>query len=122
MAIKWINKIETEGYATLSSNYVVINQSFADKFTTSYKALLGVDENDNILLKPLSLDEAESPLYKDKMLLKVSVFSSFVRIGNTASMKTIGELIGEELNKNGKKYSTTWDEKEKALTIRTGGK
>ena len=80
-----------------------------------------VDEVNNIILKPLSLDECESPKYKDSMLLKVNIFNSFVRLGNTASMKIIGELLNVELSKKGQKYETYWNEKENALVVITGG-
>lgn len=121
MAVIWIKKVEEQGSATLSNRNVVINQQFADKFSNSYSALLGVDEENNILLKPLSLDESESPKYKDAMLLKVSIFNSFVRLGNTASMKAISEIIGVDLTKSGLKYSTYWNDNEKALVVKTGG-
>lgn len=121
MAVTWIKKTEEKGSATLSSSYVVINQMFADKFANSYSALLGVDENNNIIFKPLSLDEAESPKYKESVLLKVSIFNSFVRLGNTASMKVISELLNLDLGKSGLKYETYWNDSEKALVVETGG-
>lgn len=121
MAVTWIKKTEEIGSATLSNSYVVINQLFAEKFASSYSALLGVDEDNNIIFKPLSLDECESPKYKDAMLLKVNTFNSFVRLGNTASMKVISELLKLDFGKSGIKYETHWNEKEKALVVRTGG-
>ena len=121
MAVTWIKKHEEKGSATLSNSYVVINKSFADKFSNSFSAILGVDDNNNLLLKPLSLDEAESPLYNDSMLLKINVFNSFVRLGNTASMKVIGDLLQVELSKKGTKFQTYWNEQENALVVETGG-
>lgn len=121
MAVTWIKKSEEKGSATLNSSYVVINQLFADKFSKAYSALLGVDEENNIIFKPLSLDECESPKYKDSVLLKVNIFNSFVRLGNTASMKVISELLSLDLGKSGIKYETYWNEKEKALVVITGG-
>ena len=122
MAVTWIQKAEEKGTATLSNSYVVINKLFADKFSSSYSALLGVDENKNLIFKPLRLDEVELPKYKNGILLKINVFSSFVRIGNTANMKIIGELLNLSFDKTGKKYDTYWSEKENALVIQTGGK
>ena len=121
MAVTWIKKTEEKGSATLSNRNVVINQRFAEKFAKSYSALLGVDEANNIILKPLSLDECESPKYKDAMLLKVNIFNSFVRLGNTANMKTISELLGVDLTKSGLKYGTYWNDNENALVVETGG-
>lgn len=121
MAVIWMKKVEKKGSATLSNRNVVINQQFADRFSNSYSALLGVDEENNILLKPLSLDESESPRYKDALLLKVSIFNSFVRLGNTASMKAIAEILGVELTKSGLKYDTYWNNNENALVVETGG-
>ena len=121
MAVTWIKKSEEKGSATFSSSYVVINQLFADKFSNSFSALLGVDEKNNIIFKTLSLDEAESPKYKDSVLLKVNIFNSFVRLGNTASMKVISELLKLDLGKSGIKYETIWNESENALVVQTGG-
>ncbi len=121
MAVTWIKKAEEKGSATLSNSYVVINQMFAEKFSNSYSALLGVDEDNNIFFKPLRLDECESPKYRDSVLLKVNVFNSFVRLGNTANMKIISDLLKVDLGKSGQKYETTWNEKENALVVRTGG-
>lgn len=121
MAVTWIKKTEEKGSATLSNRNVVINQRFADRFTNSYSALLGVDESNNIILKPLSLDETESPKYKDAVLLKVNVFNSFVRLGNTANMKTISELLDVDLTKSGLKFGTYWSDNENALVVETGG-
>ena len=121
MAVTWIKKTEEKGSATLSNSYIVINQMFAEKFSNSYSALLGVDEENNIIFKPLSLDESESPKYKDSMLLKVNIFNSFVRLGNTASMKVIADLLKLDLGKSGIKYETYWNENENALVVQTGG-
>lgn len=121
MAVTWIKKSEEKGMATLSNSYVVINQRFAEKFNNSYSALLGVDEKNNIVIKPLSLDEYESPKYKDSVLLKVNIFNSFVRLGNTANMKVISEILDLELGKSGVKYETHWSDNEKALIVETGG-
>lgn len=121
MAVTWIKKTEEKGSATLSNRNVVINQRFADRFSKSYSALLGVDESNNIILKPLSLDECESPKYKDAMLLKVNVFKSFVRLGNTVNMKTISELLNLDLTKSGLKFLTYWNNNEDALVVETGG-
>ena len=120
MAVTWIKKAEEKGTATLSNSYVVINQIFADKFSSSYSALLGVDENNNLIFKPLRLDEMELPKYKNGILLKVNVFSSFVRLGNTANMKIIGELLKLSLDKSGKKFETYWSKEENALVVETG--
>ena len=122
MAITWFKKMETSGKATLQNNYIVINKSFSDKFSSAYVALVGVDENNNLLVKPLSLDESESPLYKDSLFMKISCFDTFVRIGNVSTMKIVQENLALKLPKEGKKYDTSWDENEKALVIEIGGK
>ena len=122
MAIKWLKKVEESGKATLQSNYIVINKSFSSKFSSSYVAVAGVDEKNNLLIKPLSLDESEKPIYKDSLFMKISCFDSFVRLGNVASMKVVQDSLKITLPKKGLKFDTTWDENEKALVIIVGGK
>ncbi len=119
MAVTWIKKTGQTGNATLTNSYIVINQSFRDKFTDSYLACVGLDEEKNIIIKPLKLDECESPLYKDSLLLKINIFKSFVRLGNTESVKVIKDLIKVEIPKKGVKYMTEWSEPEHALVIKT---
>ena len=119
MAITWLKKAELKGNATLTNSYIVVNQSFADRFTNSYMACVGLDEDQNIIIKPLKLDECESPLYKDSLLLKINIFKSFVRLGNTESMKIIKDLINIDIPKNGIKYLTEWSNKENALVVLT---
>ena len=121
MGVTWVKKAERKGVATFCASYVVINQLFADKFSSSYSALLGVDDKQNIVFKPLSLDEVESPKYKDALLLKISVFNSFVRLGNTANMKVISDILKRDLTKSGTKFDTYWNEEEKSLIVETGG-
>lgn len=117
MPITWIKKGEITGSATFTNSYIVINKSFADRFTDAYSVLVGIDDKQNVILKPLRLDEAETPLYKDALLLKVNIMNTYVRLGNTANMKTIGELLNEEFSKTGIKYQTLWNEKENALEV-----
>ena len=119
MGLTWIKKSEQTGNATLTNSYIVINQSFAEKFTDSYSACVGLDEKKNIIIKPLKLDECESPLYKDSLLLKVNIFKSFVRLGNTESVKIIKDLLKVDIPKKGLKYMTEWSNIEKALVIKT---
>lgn len=117
MAIKWINKHKENGTATITSNYIMINKLFSDKFNHSYEAMLGVDECDNIVLKPLSLDEVESAKYQNSVLLKISPFSTYTRIGNASNMKRIEDIVNIKFDKAGKKFITEWDEQENALKI-----
>ena len=120
MSVTWIKKVEEKGFATLTNSYVVINQMFKDKFSSAYIAVLGVDEINNLIIKPINLDESESPLYKNSVLLKISVFNTFVRLGNTSNMKIISDIIKADLSNN-IKYETYWNEAENALVIETGG-
>ena len=121
MGVIWINKTEELGSATLTSSYVVINQLFADKFANSFSALVGLDDSNNLLFKPLTLDESESSKYKNSLQVKIKTLKSFIRLGNTANMKAISDLLKIDLSKSGTKFVTHWDEKENALVIQTGG-
>jgi len=121
MAITWLKKYEESGKATLGKNYMVINKSFSNKFNQAYMAAVGIDENNNLLIKPLSLDECESPLYRDSFLVKISCFDTYVRLGNVMSMKVISESLKLEIPKEGLKFNTSWLDNEKALKIEING-
>ena len=63
MGVKWINKTQAEGTATMFPNYLLTNREFVAKFEDKYSALVGLDDDtDQIVLKPLSKDEDMDPV------------------------------------------------------------
>ena len=122
MGVKWINKVEAEGTATMFPNYLMANREFVDKFDDKYSALVGLDDDtDQIVLKPLSKDEDEDPKYQDSLRIKINIQKSYIRFGNTKSMSLIASLLHVDVPKTGLKGRSFWNEKEDALFIILGG-
>ena len=122
MGVKWINKTQAEGTATMFPNYLLTNREFVAKFEDKYSALVGLDDDtDQIVLKPLSKDEDMDPKYQDSLKIKINIQKSYIRFGNTKSMSLIASLLHVDVPKSGLKGKSFWNEKEEALFIILGG-
>ena len=122
MGVKWINKTQAEGTATMFPNYLLTNREFVGKFEDKYSALVGLDDDtDQIVLKPLSKDEDMDPKYQDSLKIKINIQKSYIRFGNTKSMSLIASLLHVDVPKSGLKGKSFWNEKEEALFIILGG-
>ena len=124
MAVKWIKKTEEKGSATIYPNYLLTNREFVDKFQDKYSVLVGLDDDSReIVLKPLSIDEDGDPKYRDALRVKINIQRSFIRFGNTKSMKQIASSIElDDIPKDGIKGTSKWDELSESLYITLGGK
>ena len=86
-------------------------------FEEAYRVQVGIDDNGNIVIKPLTKAVVESGDLDESCLLKIERNKSFARISSTSLMKQIGEEIGMELSKTAVQFETSWDAKENVLTI-----
>ena len=123
MGVKWIEKVEESGSAILFPNYLMTNKEFKNKFDGKYSALTGLDdENDLIILKPLTLDEDLDAKYQNSLKLKINMQRSYIRFGNTKAVSLIASLIHVDVPKSGLKGVSHWDDKLEALVVDLGGK
>ena len=86
-------------------------------FEEAYRVQVGLDDNKNIVIQPLTRAVVESGDLDESCLLKLEKNKSFARISSTTLMKQIAEAIGIELSKNAVQFETMWDAKENVLTI-----
>lgn len=122
MSVRWIEKIDNEGTATLYPNYLLTNNAFVSKFIDKYSVLVGLDDDtDTIYLKPLSLDEDSDPQYQDSLKIKINIQKSYMRFGNTKSVSQIASIIHVNVPKEGLKGTCKWDDIEESLVIKLGG-
>lgn len=115
--VKWLNVKQKTGIATLYSNNITLNTTAMYPFEEAYKVQVGVNDDGNIVIQPLSKAVVESGDLDESCLLKIERQSSFARISSVALMKQIGEIIGKNLNKKPLRFETSWDSKENILTI-----
>lgn len=117
MMIKWFNVKAKNGVATLYSNNITLNTTAMYPFEDAHKVQVGLNDDGNIVIQPLSKVVVESGDLDESCLLKLERHKSFARISSTSLMKQIKEATGIELSKNAMQFDTSWDPKENVLTI-----
>ena len=115
--IKWFNVKAKNGVASLYSNNITLNTTAMYPFEDAHKVQVGMDDNGNIVVQPLSKAVVESGDLDESCLLKLERHKSFARISSTSLMKQIGEAFGIALSKSPVQYETSWDPEANVLTI-----
>ena len=119
--IKWFDAKERNGSASLYSNNITLNTTAMYPLSYAFRVLVGVDDNKNIVIKPVSKNEVESGALDESRLLKLETHKSFARISSSILMRQISEELKLELSKSAIKFETSWDDNENVLVINTKG-
>ena len=119
--IKWLNVKAKNGVASLYNNSIILNTTAMYPFESAYMIQVGIDDNGNIVIQPLTKSVVESGALDESCLLKIEKHKSFARISSVALMKQIGEVLYITLSKNPIQYETSWDSEENILTILVKG-
>ena len=119
--IKWFDAKERNGSASLYSNNITLNTTAMYPLSYAFRVLVGVDENKNIVIKPVSKNEVESGALDESRLLKLETHKSFARISSSILMRQISEELKLELSKTALKFETSWDDNENVLVVNTKG-
>ena len=119
--IKWFDAKERNGSASLYSNNITLNTTAMYPLSYACRVLVGVDENKNIVIKPVSKNEVESGALDESRLLKLETHKSFARISSSILMRQISEELKLELSKTALKFETSWDDNENVLVVNTKG-
>ena len=119
--IKWFDAKERNGSASLYSNNITLNTTAMYPLSYAFRVLVGVDGDNNIVIKPVSKNEVESGALDESRLLKLETHKSFARISSSILMRQISEELKLELSKTALKYETNWDDNENVLVIKTKG-
>ena len=120
--IKWFNVKDRNGVASLYANNITLNTTAMYPLDTAYKVQVGMDENNNVIVMPLTKEVVESGALDECCLLKIEFHKSFARISSTQLLKQIGESLGIQLSNKPTQFETKWDSVENVLIIKTGGK
>ena len=115
--IKWFNVKAKNGVASLYSNNITLNTTAMYPFEDAYKVQVGLDDNNNIVVQPLTKTVVESGDLDESCLLKLERNKSFARISSTSLMKQIGEALNLNLSKVPVQFETNWDPEANVLTI-----
>ena len=117
--IKWFNVKDRSGVASLYPNNITLNTTAMYPLDFAYKVQVGMDDNNNIIVKPLTKDVVESGMLDECCLLKLEMHKSFARISSTLLMKQIIEILELSMEKPPIQFETTWDSVENILIINT---
>ena len=121
MSIRWLNDTTTEGIAILYKHYLQTNRQFVDKFLEKESVLVGLnDDTDQIILKPLNKIEHKDPAYQNRLRLNINIQKTFIRFGNTESVRLIASTIHVDVPKEGLRGTCIWDEATGTLVITLG--
>ena len=115
--ITWFNVKAKNGVASLYNNSITLNTTAMYPFEDAYRVQVGLDENRNIVIQPLSKAVVESGDLDESCLLKLEQHKSFARISSTSLMKQIGEVLKITLSKVPVQFETSWDPEKNVLTI-----
>ena len=119
--IKWFDAKERNGSASLYSNNITLNTRAMYPLDYAFRVLVGLTDDKNIVIKPVSKNEVESGTLDESRLLKLERHKSFARISSSILMRQISEVLNLELSKSALKVETSWDDNENVLVIKIKG-
>lgn len=117
--IQWFNVKDRSGVASFYPNNITLNTTAMYPFDTAFKVQVGMDENKNVVIMPLSKETVESGVLDECCLLKIEMHKSFARISSSSLLKQIAEELGLELSKKPIQFATRWDSVENVLIVDT---
>ena len=119
--IKWFNVKDRTGVASLYPNNITLNTAAMSPLDFAYRVQVGLDDNGNIIIKPLSREVVESGVLDECCLLKLEIHKSFARISSALLLKQISEALGLTLSKTPTQFQTSWDSVENILIVNVKG-
>ena len=119
--IKWFNVKAKNGVASLYSNNITLNTTAMYPFEVFDTVQVGLDDDGNIVIQPLSKSVVEKGDLDESCLLKLEMHKSFARISSALLLKQIGEELELTLSKTPIQFETKWDSVENVLIINTKG-
>ncbi len=124
MKIEWFNCRDNLSAVTIYANNICLNKQASNYFLDAYAVAVGIDkETQNIIIKNVSKEEAESSVLDKNSLSKISIKSSYGRITGKRLIDQINEILKLDFNKQlAYKYDAKWNTGSKMLIIECGGK
>ena len=120
MSVKWFNTREKIGSASFYATNITLNTIASVPFEYAYRVQVGINDNGNIVIEPLSKERVIRGDLDEYALLTIAVKKTYSRISSTALMKKIQESLNIDLKENPMKFDTKWVEKDNLLIILTG--
>ncbi len=123
MAIRWINT-EEEGQAVMNMNYLTLNRIASTHLLDAYRVMIGFDDNDDIVIVPLTKEEVEEPTFSPEgTIYETWDVPGYVRIADRSLMRKFAEFLGVDFNVEKQvRFKTFYNKKDNHLVIKTGKK
>jgi hypothetical protein len=117
MGIQWFNAKERVGQASFYNNNITLNTIASVPFESAYRVQVGIDENKQVVIEPLSKERVERGDLDEYNLLEIQFRKNYSRICSTALLNKIGGVLGIVFSKDAIRYETEWDDKSNLLVI-----
>jgi len=122
MGITWLNVREKEGSASFYKTNITLNTVASTSFEYAYRVQIGIDDNKNVIIKPVNKDRVLRGELDEYGLLKIAVKKTYSRISSTEIMSQLGEALGLNYDNQPIKFTTYWNDENNELIIYTGDK
>ena len=116
--ITWLSTKDEIGSASLYASNITLNTVAMNKFTTAYRVMVGIDDNNNIILAPLDKDRVLRGDLKEEQLQKISSKKTYSRISSSSLMRQIGTRLNIAFSSTPIKCETRWDDNNNVLILK----
>ena len=116
--ITWLSTKDEIGSASLYASNITLNTVAMNKFVTAYRVMVGIDDENNIILAPLDKDRVLRGDLKEEQLQKISSKKTYSRISSSSLMKQIGSRLNIAFSSTPIKCETRWDDNNNVLILK----
>lgn len=116
--ITWLSTKDEIGSASLYASNITLNTVAMNKFVTAYRVMVGIDDNNNIILAPLDKDRVLRGDLKEEQLQKISSKKTYSRISSSSLMRQIGSRLNIAFSSTPIKCETRWDDNNNVLILK----
>ena len=116
--ITWLSTKDEIGSASLYASNITLNTIAMNKFVTAYRVMVGIDDDNNIILAPLDKDRVLRGDLKEEQLQKISSKKTYSRISSSSLMKQIGSRLNIAFSSTPIKCETRWDDNNNVLILK----
>lgn len=116
--ITWLSNKDEIGSASLYASNITLNTVAMNKFLTAYRVMVGIDDNNNIVLAPLDKDRVLRGDLKEEQLQKISSKKTYSRISSSSLMRQIGSRLNIAFSSTPIKCETRWDDNNNVLILK----
>ena len=116
--ITWLSTKDEIGSASLYASNITLNTVAMNKFLTAYRVMVGIDDNNNIILAPLDKDRVLRGDLKEEQLQKISSKKTYSRISSSSLMRQIGTRLNITFSSTPIKCETRWDDNNNVLILK----